>query len=342
METKTKKTLAIPAILGAFLLLLASTVALGGAKVVKPPPEGYDHTRFAPDPDIFKVFHGFALSFDSADDDDCVPGANRLRVPHWVAQEVREWRPETGDARWCLKTGEGPGRWFTDKELRRQDLAPIHDTYTNSGFDRGHMAMKLLVERLGPGAAYNTHTMLNAVPQRPAFNQGIWKDLELLTGAWAQYYGRIWIIQGPVFADVATAAWTKGKNKPGVAIPDALFKVVVREKTEKEKTKAADRDKDAPEVMAFLYPQVGPGYTGPVSEYRHEPFLTSVDEIEKLTCLDFRLSANLAVEKRVERRRAQALWKPSAVDEKNRQCFVKACTKKQNKTENAPDAACRP
>ena len=51
--------------------------------------------------------------------------------------------------------------------------------------------MKLLVERLGRDAAYNTHTVLNAIPQRPKFNQGIWRNLEFLTGAWAQAYGQI-------------------------------------------------------------------------------------------------------------------------------------------------------
>ena len=51
------------------------------------------------------------------------------------------------------------------------------------------MAMKLLVERLGQDAAFNTHTVLNAIPQRPKFNQGIWQNLEFLTGAWAQTYG---------------------------------------------------------------------------------------------------------------------------------------------------------
>ena len=344
MTRATKAAAVVRAILVAFLLLLSSTLALAGPKEVKPPPIGYDHARFAPDPDVFRLFHGFALSFDSADDDDDVPGADRLRVPHWVAQEVRKWEPKAKDDPWCLKTGKGPSEWFTDNELRKQDLAPVHDTYTNSGFNRGHMAMRFLVARLGQDAAYNTYTLLNAVPQRPSFNQGIWKNLEYLTGAWAQNYGRIWIIQGPVFADVATAARTQGKKKPGVAIPDALFKVVIREKTAEEKTNAADLDKDAPEVIAFLYPQLGPDYAGPAFEYRHERFLTSFDEIEELTRLDFKLSTNQEVESRVERNRADALWKPSAKNKKNRQCFVKACTGNQKKREDAadPSALCRP
>ena len=124
MTRETKAAVVVRAILGASLLLLSSTLALAGAKEIKPPPNGYDHARFAPDPDVFRLFHGFALSFDSADDDDHVPGPDRLRVPHWVAQEVRKWEPKSKDDPRCLKTGKGPGEWFTDSELREQDLAP--------------------------------------------------------------------------------------------------------------------------------------------------------------------------------------------------------------------------
>ena len=201
--------------------------------------------------------------------------------------------------------------------------------------------MKFLVERLGQDAAYNTYTLLNAVPQRPSFNQGIGRTSNISPGLGRRTMGGYGSFRGRCSP---MSPRTQGKNKPGVAIPDALFKVVIREKTAEEKTKAADQDKDAPEVIAFLYPQLGSGYAGPASEYRHERFLTSVDEIEELTRLDFKLSANQEVESRVERNRADALWKPSAKNKKNRQCFVKACTGKQEKRENAASlsALCRP
>ena len=122
--------------------------------------------------------------------------------------------------------------------------------------------MKLLVERLGQDAAYNTHTVLNAIPQRPKFNRGIWQNLEFLTGAWAQSYGAVWVIQGPVFYEGERLAWIGDQGERKVAVPDAAFKVVIRHKTEEEKDNAATRDKEAPEVLALLYPQVGPGYSG--------------------------------------------------------------------------------
>ena len=293
------------------------------------PPEGYDHTKFAPEADIFRLFHGFAVSFDSKDDDDGKPGPDLLRVPHWVSQELHRWEPSENDRdddpAWCLNTLKKRPTWFTEPDLFDTGVAPNDDSYRNSGFDRGHMAMKLLTERLGQDAAYNTHTVLNAIPQRPKFNQGIWQNLEYLTGAWAQEYRKIWVIQGPVFYEGQTIAWIGDEDERRVAVPDAVFKIVIRDKTDDEKNKATGRNKNAPEVLAFLYPQLGPGYFGPSKEYRHSRFLTTVDEIEKLTGLDFKLSDDPTLEKRVERRRATVLWEPAVVDLKQRRLFLSGC-----------------
>ena len=317
------------AVLSIPVFLAAASTSLAGGRPVQEPPKGYDHDRFAPKPDILRVFRGFVVSFDSKDDDDGRSGGDLLRVPHWVSQELRSWEPpkavQDDAAAWCLDTLRNRPKWFTDEDLFETGVAPNDDSYRSSGFDRGHMAMKLLVERLGQDAAYNTHTVLNAIPQRPKFNQGIWQNLEFLTGAWAQKYGKIWAIQGPVFYKKTTLAWIGDEGERKVAVPDAAFKVVVREKTEQERSVAKERDRDAPEVLAFLYPQLGPGYFGSRKDYRHSRFLTSVDEIEELTGLDFKLSPDSAVEKRLERRRATVLWEPSEVDLKQRRLFLSGC-----------------
>ena len=319
----------ITPVLVAAALLGAWTSAQTAGRSVQSPPEGYDHAKFTPEPDILKVFHGFAVSFDSKDDDDDNPGPDLLRVPHWVAQELRVWEPPPADRNddevWCLDTLKSRPKWFTDADLFSSGVAPNDDSYRNSGFDRGHMAMKLLVERVGQDAAYNTHTVLNAIPQRPKFNQGIWKNLELLTGAWAQTYRQIWVIQGPVFYDLETLSWIGDEGEREVAIPDAAFKIVLRFKTEAEKEETAARDREAPQVLAFLYPQLGPGYFGSSKDYRHERFLVSIDEIEELTGLDFKPSDDPRIERRVERQRATNLWDPPDVDLKERHLFVPAC-----------------
>jgi len=72
--------------------------------------------------------------------------------------------------------------------------------------------------------------VLNAVPQRAKFNSGIWQDLECRTGAWANQYGVVWIVTGAVFYEGGPKEWL-GEPERGerrVAVPDALFKVVIR------------------------------------------------------------------------------------------------------------------
>ena len=311
------------------VLVLCSVQAHAAGRPVLPPPDGYEHAKYAPEPDIFKEFRGFVLSFDSKDEDFGMQGSVMLRVPHWVAQEVRRWEPpedeSDDDQAWCLDTLKDRPRWFTDADLFDSGVAPDDRSYRNSGFDRGHMAMKLLVERLGQDAAYNTHTVLNAIPQRPRFNQRIWQSLEFLTGAWAQEYGTVWIIQGPVFYQGKVQAWIGDEGERQIAVPDAAFKIVIREKTANEKSMVTGQAKEAPEVLAFLYPQLGPGYFGTSAGYRHDRFLTTIDEIEELTGLDFKPSTNSSIERGVERHRAETLWEPSSVDMKQRRLFLSGC-----------------
>ncbi len=189
------------------------------------------------------------------------------------------------------------------------------------------MAMKLLVERLGHDAAYCTHTLLNAIPQRPIFNRGIWLDLEYLTGAWAQVFGRIWVIQGPVFYQSRALTWIGEEDERQVAVPDAVFKIVIRNKTGEEQRQTEPRHQSAPEILAFLYPQLDRAYFRGREGYRHEQFLTTVDVIEELIGLDFKPSTDAVIERRIERHRSTALWDPPVVDRKLRRVFLSGCRK---------------
>ena len=97
------------------------------------------------------------------------------------------------------------------------------------------------------------------------------------------------MIQGPVFyPDEPPAGWIGDEGERKIAVPDAAFKIVVRYKTEEEGNKAVDRDGQTLEILAFLYPQLGPEYFLSCSDkrdYRHARFLTTVDEIEEVTGL---------------------------------------------------------
>ncbi|KPV93912.1 Nuclease precursor [Pseudoalteromonas sp. P1-9] len=156
--------------------------------------------------------------------------------------------------------------------------------------------MKLIAERMGHDAAANTHTFLNAVPQRSKFNSGIWLDLEYITTAWAQENDRIWIVTGPIYIDGIASGYIGEDDEFKVSIPDALYKIVVKE----------NKKSPTPDVLAFIYPQVGAGYYS--KHYDHKRYLTSVDEIELLTGLNFLSTLPDDVENHLEKLRAEKIW----------------------------------
>lgn len=307
----------LPGAVALFGCCVALSVWSAELKPIKLDPS-YDHTRYAPPTDIKREFAAFTVSFDSKDDDDGDGKPDLLRVPEWVAQHIKRMDEP------CIDTHDRPSPWFTDADLFRSGVAPEDDSYKHSGFDRGHLAAKLLAARVSEATEWNTHTVLNAVPQRRRFNQQIWKDLEAWTGAWAQAYGEVWVIQGPVFGKGTPYFFIGDDNEPKVAVPDALFKIVIREKTGCEKDSVSNEDKSLPEMLVFLYPQLGPGYHGKKADYRHERFLTTLEEVEKLTELAFfaeadSLGLNASAMKRLRKKRAETLWPAQKTD------FLKVC-----------------
>src|SRR5688500_1862308 len=165
----------------------------------------YSHDRWGTSSNgIIKDFTAYRSSFDNLDDDDDFAGPDALGVPEWVAFEIKRFSGQ------CIVTHGRPNTWITDNALHNGGIMPKDNSYATtqafrnkhpSWFARGHLTMKLLAERLGDNAQWNTHTFYNAVPQRQSFNAGIWLDLEYRTGAWAQHFGNVWVVTGPIFAD---------------------------------------------------------------------------------------------------------------------------------------------
>ena len=246
----------------------------------------YRHDRFNTEPDDqIREFEAFVLSFDGADDDEC------LAVPEWVAYELRRTPPGLGEA------PERPA-WTTDDELHALGIAPNDDSYRGSGYSRGHMCMKSHAHRIGDNADRETHTLLNACPQLQSMNNGAWKAVEELTGLWADRYGTVWIVCGPVFFSNQPRRVIGDVGEVPVAIPEAFFKVVVRENGE------------GLSVLSFLIPMEGDETIGrstaPVT-----PYLTSVDVIEALTGLDLLTDAPGAED--LEKRVFTTLWDDPAL-----------------------------
>lgn len=262
----------------------------------------YEHDKFVTEPkDIVQTFRAYITSFDSGDDDNGDGTADFWRVPEFVTYEIRAFDGilEKGPKR--------PSTWITDKELYKQKIVSSDSSYAYSKafrsnhkdwYDRGHMCTKFIAWRLGQNADWNTHTMLNAVPQRHGFNAGIWLDMEEKTARWADIYNKVWVITGPVFKDLTPRKWIGeiSKGELPVAIPDGLFKIVI-----KNSEVSGEID-----ILAFYYPHNGRGYSkGP---FDHSKYMVSIDWIEKRTGLDFLTTLDDEYEKAIERKKTRLMW----------------------------------
>lgn len=273
-------------------ILVLTLVALVRPAAVQPSVwssdrDEYVHDRFVTLPtEAIREFQAFKVSFDT--DADGVA----LGVPDWVAYELRRTPPSEG------KSASRPSRWSTDPELHRRGIAPDDSSYRNSGYSRGHMCMKSHAGRLGPTADRETHTVLNACPQMQRMNAGVWLAIENLTGQWADHYGAVWIVTGPVFiADPPT--WIGDPGEVPVAVPDAFFKLAIHD------------DGTDLHVLAFLVPMHGDqNHARSTADVR--PYLTSVDIVEALTGLDFLTALPDAEEDLLERRVETSLWDTSS------------------------------
>lgn len=300
----------LPAAFAAGLLALASTSAAQSLRPIVLDPS-YNHDRWGTSSSgIIKDFRAYRTSFDDLDDDDQFEGPDALGVPEWVAHEIKRFDGN------CVETHSRPGSWITDEDLNESGVMPDDRSYRTtqafrrahpSWFARGHLAMKLLAERLGDDAQWNSHTFYNSVPQRQSFNAGIWLDLEDWTGAWAQHFGAVWVVTGPIFVDRHAYAHLGDAGEFPVAIPEALFKIVIKDSGVPER----------PDILAFIYPQIGPGYS--TKPYNHSRYLASVDEIEQLTGIDFLMSLPDDEEAEIEEKTAANWWPAEAGD------FLRAC-----------------
>lgn len=175
------------------------------------------------------------------------------RVPNWVA--------------WCLTAERLTG------SSKRSDAKFHEDTdvpepravdfdYVRSGYDRGHMC-PASDNKWSAQAMDESFLFTNICPQAPQLNRGDWNEMEQACRKWAKQDGALYIVCGPIF--YKNSKKTIGKNR--VSVPDAFFKVVLCMTGE-------------PKAIGFIYKN-GDG-NRPKGDYAN-----SVDEVERITGIDF-------------------------------------------------------
>lgn len=190
------------------------------------------------------------------------------RNPNWVA--------------WTLTANHVDGEYSRGghKFMEDMDVPEPRAAYSDiregeCGYQRGHMC-PAGDNKWNAVAMDESFLLTNVCPQAPSLNRGDWNEMEQACRKWARQYGDLYIVCGPIFYKGKTK--TIGDNK--VAVPEAFFKVVLCMKGE-------------PKAIGFIYKN-GDG-NRPKGDYAN-----SVDEVERITGIDFFPSLPDNVEKKVE------------------------------------------
>ena len=153
-----------------------------------------------------------------------------------------------------------------------------YNDYKGSGYSRGHLCPSG-DNKWNPIAQRQTFLMTNICPQNISLNTGFWNSLEGSSRRWAEKYGGIYIVAGPVFYD-SLKVERIGENR--VAVPHAFFKVILR-------------TGDDAKAIGFVYPNAE--REGGKSRI---DYVCTVDEVERLTGIDFFCKLDDSLENRVE------------------------------------------
>jgi len=171
-----------------------------------------------------------------------------------------------------------------------------HDSYTKSGYDRGHNAPNYAISHLyGKKGQSDSFLMTNISPQTPKLNRQFWQRLEEVEVKYfTKLADKVWVITGPVF----TGSTERLSSSWRVEIPDAFYKIYITQ---------AKRNQDF-KVLAFLVPQTVKG-NEPLAQ-----FVTSIDNIEAQTGLDFFSDLDDVIETPLEASIEPQAWDLQAVN----------------------------
>lgn len=195
-------------------------------------------------------------------------------LPNWVAWHLTAERTEGSAKR--------SGVDFAEDTEVPEPRATDWDYY-NSGYDRGHMC-PAADNKWSKKAMEESFLFTNMCPQNGNLNRGDWNEMEMACRKWAKKYGDLYIVCGPILYKGKHK--TIGKNK--VVVPEAFFKVVLR-------------TGDDTQAIGFIYKNTS-------GNRPKDSYVNTVDEVERITGIDFFPSLPDDVEKKVEAECDLGLW----------------------------------
>ena len=200
-------------------------------------------------------------------------------IPNWVAWQL--------DKKKLTEQVSRKGFNFRPDPDIAKNKAVVTQDYAHSGYDRGHMC-PAGDSRWDGQAMMESFYMTNICPQHPNLNGGDWHELEQACRRWA-LEGRLYIVCGPILYKKGTPQYIGKEHK--IRVPEAFFKVIL-----------TGVEKGKPRAIGFIYKNTAGNR--PLDSY-----VNSIDQVERITGLDFFSELPDEIENRLEKAFNLKEWK---------------------------------
>ena len=211
-----------------------------------------------------------------------------LKRSNYTISYNRNWNQPNWVA-WELNKNETKGRNNRNEEFTADpDLAEAYQVesydYSGSGYDRGHMC-PAGDNHFDAKAMNESFYMSNICPQNHELNAGKWNDLEIACRKWANRYQQLFIVCGPIIDK------RNGKRigkEHEIIVPEKFFKVILITSTKPAR------------AIGYIFENNG----------SDRPYkVHSIDEVEKITGMDFFPNLPDKIEDLVESRYEVSDWR---------------------------------
>ena len=211
-----------------------------------------------------------------------------LKRSNYTISYNRNWNQPNWVA-WELNKNETKGRNNRNEEFTADpDLAEAYQVesydYSGSGYDRGHMC-PAGDNHFDAKAMNESFYMSNICPQNHERNAGKWNDLEIACRKWANRYQQLFIVCGPIIDK------RNGKRigkEHEIIVPEKFFKVILITSTKPAR------------AIGYIFENNG----------SDRPYkVHSIDEVEKITGMDFFPNLPDKIEDLVESRYEASDWR---------------------------------
>ena len=195
-----------------------------------------------------------------------VASYNRVAlIPNWVG--------------WALTNNHANGNCPREGKYYEDEDVPLpratNEDYQGSGWSHGHMC-PAGDNKWDEAAMKESNLLTNICPQNAKLNSGLWNKIEQDCRKWAKKYGEVYIVCGPVLLNKEHE--TIGKNK--IVVPEAFFKVILRMNPQ-------------PSAIGFVV-------RNNEGKKKRDQFVNSVDDVERITGIDFFPALPDSIEDKVE------------------------------------------